>query len=293
MLQHNEHFPYFSVPSFEAKATAARRHAGFEAVIYAPIVTNEAEWIAFSQMSRNWLDDSKVWFDILEPGQNRSLEPAAPPLPQEVWSYDDDGNLIPRKDRGIFVPSLHTSPPPINNGQIYQNVDLFSRSEFRAVTVASVTLSDAVFSHFDVTFSNESDRILGIEQHQKLHDAFHSTSEKSSNYMLDPHSIAVQPVYLFNGVKGFKNKIVGYLVAIISWDYFLSELLPDNVVGMVAVLRNSCNQSYTYQLDGKQVRLSAASLFFYFPVLLNMSHLLHYRHFFWVKETCMTNLSIV
>jgi hypothetical protein len=259
ILQHKEHFPYFSVPSFEAKANAARHHAGFEAVIYAPIVTNEAEWMEFAQTSRHWLDDSKIWFDILEPGQNRSLEPAAPLLPETIWAYNDDGTLSPRKDRGIFVPSLHTSPPPMNNGQVYQNVDLFSRDEFRSVTVASVKLSDSVFSRFDVAFAKESDRILGVERHQLLHDAFHDATT-SSNDMLDPHSIAVQPVYLFNGVEGFKNKIVGYLVSIISWDYFLSELLPSNVAGMIAVIRNSCNQTYTYRLDGKQVSWTLSPL---------------------------------
>ena len=253
--QHKEHFPYFCVPSFEAKANAARRHAGFEAVIFAPIANNEAQWLEFAQTSRSWLDDSKVWYDILEPGQNRSLEPMTPLLPEMVWSYNDDGTLSERKDRGIFVPSLHTSPPPISNGQIYQNVDLFSHSEFRSVTVASVKSSDAVFSRFDTAFAHESDRILGAEQHQVVHDKFHPTTSLQTT--VHPHSIAVQPVYLFNGVEGSKNKIVGYLLSIISWDYFLSELLPDNVVGMVAVLKNSCNQTKTYQLNGKEVRVDA------------------------------------
>jgi hypothetical protein len=250
-VQHNEHFPHFSVPSFEAKANSARRHAGFEAVIYAPIATDIKEWFTFAQNSRGWIDDSKIWYDILQPGLNRSLEPSAPTLADVVWDYNDDGSLSPKKGRGIFVPSLHTSPPPINNGQIYQNVDLFSHSEYRAVTVASVKLSDAVFSRFDNSFALESDRILGEQQHQSVHDAFHPTT--LFNRMVHPHSIAVQPVYLYNGVEGAKNKIVGYLVSFISWDYFLSELLPDKVFGIVAVLRNSCNQTKTYQLNGKQV----------------------------------------
>jgi hypothetical protein len=36
-----------------------------------------------------------------------------------------------------------------------------------------------------------------------------------------------------------------------AWDAALLNLLPDDVVGIHAVIKNNCNQSYTYAIDGK------------------------------------------
>lgn len=50
--------------------------------------------------------------------------------------------------------------------------------------------------------------------------------------------------------------MVGFLSATVSWDFLLDDLLPDGVTGILAVLRNSCNQTYTYRMEGKSVSAS-------------------------------------
>ena len=44
--------------------------------------------------------------------------------------------------------------------------------------------------------------------------------------------------------------IVGVLQAFIYWKNYLDDLLPENAVGVVAVLDNTCNQSFTFGIDG-------------------------------------------
>jgi hypothetical protein len=202
-------------------------------------VIEEDKWINFTQYTRNWLDESKFIYDVLEPGKNRSLEPKAPPLPNAVWSYsEDDRSLVKRDGRGNFVPSFHISPPPFNSGEISENIDLFSDDNYKNISLAAVKLKDAVFSRFDPLYAEYVASIVGTNV----------TSLQAEH----PRSVAAQPVY--NKLDASTKKIVGYLYSIVSWKYYLSDLLPKGVNGVYVVLRNSCNQSVTYRLNGNEVR---------------------------------------
>lgn len=35
-----------------------------------------------------------------------------------------------------------------------------------------------------------------------------------------------------------------------AWDFSLRNLLPDSVAGLMAVIANNCNQTYTYEIAG-------------------------------------------
>ena len=248
--QHEGEFPYFAVPSFEAKAFETRKQATFEMITYAPIATVESSWLNHSQESRGWLDESKYLLDQLEPGSSRSSEPIAPPFDDVIWSFADDGTLVKRKDRGLFAPSYMISPPPIsNNSVVFENIDLFSNKNYKSVTLAAVKLKDAVFSRFDKYFAETVDGIIGEEHHERLHNSHHVICQEGR--LSHPHSIAAQPIY---SSLSRETKVVGYLFAVVAWENFLVNLLPDGVNGIFAVLRNSCYQSVTYELNGNEVR---------------------------------------
>jgi len=136
-------FPYFVVPGFEAYAYEARTQAGLEMIQYAPIANNVQQWINFSQTTRTWIDESKQIYDDLNRGENRAAEPSAAlkPLPPYVYQYTSDGSFA-TIDHGfrLFVPSLQTSPPPLENATHYENVDLFSNRLFKDLCLASVSL---------------------------------------------------------------------------------------------------------------------------------------------------------
>jgi hypothetical protein len=220
------------------KAHDARMLAAFETITYAPIVIDQGGWINFTNYTRDWIEESKHWYDILEPGLNRSLEPKTPPLSNITWAYStQDGSLVKRLGRGNLVPSFQISPPPLSTVGIYQNIDLFSDLNFKHVSTAAVQLNDAVFSKFSSTYAVYVESIVGDENEEDDH-AVH------------PHSVAAQPV--FNTLETSK-KIVGYLYSIISWNHYLNDLLPEGVSGVHVVFRNSCNQSFTYQLNGNKV----------------------------------------
>jgi len=106
---------------------------------------------------------------------------------------------------------------------------------------------DAVFSPFDDKFATYVDSVVGQERHSLMH-------EDTGSHML-PHSIAAQPVYknFERRLDGSLDTVIGYLFSVISWDTYLDNLLPQGINGIVAVLRNSCNQSYTFEINGQEV----------------------------------------
>jgi hypothetical protein len=70
------------------------------------------------------------------------------------------------------------------------------------------------------------------------------------SYYEHPHSIYGQPVY--SEISG--TEMVGVVFAVVAWDRYLANLLPTGVKGIHAVLQNTCEQSYTYVINGDMVR---------------------------------------
>lgn len=50
------------------------------------------------------------------------------------------------------------------------------------------------------------------------------------------------------------SDVVGFTYAFLAWDSYFAGILPEGVKGVYAVLRNTCNQSITYVLEGNDVR---------------------------------------
>ena len=83
------------------------------------------------------------------------------------------------------------------------------------------------------------------EQHQALH------SVRKGSRADHPHSFAWHPVH--KEIGNSDSEIVGFFIAGMAWDVSLRNLLPENMtLGIFAVLRNNCGQTYTYLLQGRE-----------------------------------------
>jgi hypothetical protein len=47
-----------------------------------------------------------------------------------------------------------------------------------------------------------------------------------------------------------RRQVVGALSSILNFRYYLTSVIPDHMNGIIVVLQNTCNEQYTYQLDG-------------------------------------------
>jgi len=82
---------------------------------------------------------------------------------------------------------------------------------------------------------------------QEEHEAMHSKLIDSDSQ--NPHSFVYTPVHKVVG--DYNSEVVAIFGTGTAWDAALRNLLPDNVVGIHAVIKNDCNQSYTYEINGK------------------------------------------
>jgi hypothetical protein len=149
------------------------------------------------------------------------------------------------------------SPPPYSPEVI--NYNFFSedyiKEMFHTVLVARESVMSAVQSSRDstdgsVTTTNTN---MLLENHLKHEQpATTAPTAKDDQNLMHPHSILAQPI--FNRLKDESSSVSALLLAVIPWDRYVVGLLPEHVKGIYVVLRNSCNQSYTYKLDGSAVR---------------------------------------
>jgi hypothetical protein len=79
-------------------AHTAQIESGVEEWIYEPIVQNSdfTRRIKLTKKTKGWLDESKIVFDQLEPGLNRSMEPKRTYVPPLIFRFDTKGNKTSR-----------------------------------------------------------------------------------------------------------------------------------------------------------------------------------------------------
>jgi hypothetical protein len=142
------------------------------------------------------------------------------------------------------------SPPPFNPGFINFNLPTFpgTKEQIAATTMENAPILEKVV---------DLHRLGLVAQNPADHDAYHArfvTWNRSQEYSAfgNPHSILTQPVYdtLFNATA---KVVVAFVFGVVPWDRYVSGLLPEGVLGISLILRNSCGQAYTYELTGNTV----------------------------------------
>ena len=149
--------------------------------------------------------------------------------------------FIPEVERDEYFVSWNYSPPPFTYGAINWNI-------------ASVPDYDAVVQTV-LELKNETavTRVrkyvsVGTALKPEEHEAMHSKLPESQ--VEHPHSFLFHPVH--EDVTDYNSRIVGILVCGVAWDASLLNLLPDNVDGIHAVIKNNCDQAYTYEINGPE-----------------------------------------
>jgi hypothetical protein len=93
-----------------------------------------------------------------------------------------------------------------------------------------------------------------FEDHEAYHGRFgdwEGEAHASSNTYTHPHGIIMEPV--FSKLHDPSSDMVGIIIGILPWDRYLVDLLPEGVKGIHCILKNTCGQSFTYDLSGNGV----------------------------------------
>jgi Adenylate and Guanylate cyclase catalytic domain len=243
-------WPLVSIPHFEAKGQLFLQESGATLLSFSPLVhrKDKAMWENYSQTHQGWvqegLDYQYYTQSLLLPSNNppetsvMDVKPIAIPITPYVYFHGSHGNPVPEPEADenfddksdLLAVTWQMAPAP--NDPDLVNYNALSTADFRRSFQGMIDTNHAIISEvMDFT----SDTSIGNPQSCLLHPVYDQ----------------IMAVDEFG--ETLTKKMVGYISATIPWHVYFNNLLPNGVSGIVLVLSNTCEQEYTYKLDGHQV----------------------------------------
>jgi class 3 adenylate cyclase len=255
----NASWPFVTVPFFEVIGELAREKSGLEFIAMLPWVTGEnaLQWEQYSVQNQWWIDESQKISIASNSGlfstdYKNTTERFINPLLWDMVTDPVTGNVTFYSSRtenpqGPFTPFWQMTPPPFSPSVMNLNV----------LSLSSAALSQVsdVYRNRDTVFTVVANlHGLGdLAVKRSDHDAFHhslaaGSYKNSTDFYTHPHSAVLAPI--FSELHDNSSAIVGILVAVLPWDRYLVNLLPESASSVTCILKNTCGQAFTYRLDG-------------------------------------------
>jgi hypothetical protein len=269
-----ETFPFVTLPFFEVIGAQARQVSGIEALYWGPLLpgaSDESLWAYYSDAHQNWLTESRKI--ELSRGNTNLGEYGNSSIIPFIWESNELGEVVPPSGKGHHQPIWQISPPPFSPHVV--NYNLRHAYNIDRVHEAASTLRHGVIDRV-----TDSSLYSGLFQSIQTHEAYHDTlvqKEKGENYTasMQPHTLFVEPIYadLFNQDT---SPIVAHAFGLMTWDRYVADLLPEGVSGITVVIRNTCGQTFTYDLNENDVRIKRKTgTFVQEPALTRLCILYH------------------
>lgn len=152
---------------------------------------------------------------------------------QRNISTTSANGLVPDGPRDVYFPVYQNSPPAPTYASMNWNVATSPLYE-RVVKLATDMKNE--------TFSVSGEGVTGVRTMEPNPFDQYGRDQPEIHYF---HSV-------LDRVEGDNTNVVGVIMLSVSLELFTSGLIPDDVQGLMVVFRSSCNQNYTYVIEGKQ-----------------------------------------
>ncbi|GKY99150.1 hypothetical protein MPSEU_000870500 [Mayamaea pseudoterrestris] len=248
----NQTFPFVSIDIFETLARHTREQSGIESLVYSPIVRDRdrVSWESYSVDAQQWIQQSIEQYQA-SPGLVSSKDVtygAMDPIYPQIFAVNG-GERSPAETASSYTPYWHVSPLPsttyfINSNQL--ETLYFDKNVFNAATIAR----EGVYTQMVDISALAKDDLFGTDTHVAYHEQFLVNELNVAKALSMPHAYLVEPV--FAEVSNPTALVVGYLQALVPFDRFLWNVLPEGVSGVYVVLQNSCGEVSTYVLNGNK-----------------------------------------
>mmetsp|Transcript_27767 Transcript_27767/g.64985 ORF Transcript_27767/g.64985 Transcript_27767/m.64985 type:complete len:1198 (+) Transcript_27767:98-3691(+) len=235
-----ETFPYVTIKDFEVLGESIRERSGLESLTWTPFVpvNEEGKWNNYSAANQGWVDYSRK--TVLAASDDEQL----------YRSYQEGpiGPMfkLPGPPQQLSAPVWQQSPPPFSV-QRTLNLDLMTtgtitQTRYNVLArVKHLTFGDI---DTDVNLINSAFR-------KEDHELYHARKvdwNKSLPATDLPHSFIAEPV--FSEINDPTSELVGQVIGYVALDNYVVDLLPDGINNITLVMRNSCNQTFTYDIRG-------------------------------------------
>eukprot|EP00934_Nitzschia_sp_Nitz4_P002225 Nitzschia sp. Nitz4//scaffold55_size114948//37568//41472//NITZ4_003894-RA/size114948-augustus-gene-0.69-mRNA-1//-1//CDS//3329554509//2225//frame0 len=215
---------------------------GFTRSLSAYVYENEPGAWPFFHMPRYAMYGN----DLRQQGHLENFAPFVRVERDQLEEWEKVGFLT-MKERETYWAGFVCAPAPYSYGLInWWNVG--SNDVYGPMIEAMVDMKyDPVLSPvkpYEVAIRTMHSR----EEHEEMHTDLDILDGSPAS----PHSFWGFPVY--ENPLDKESRIVATHLAAMAWDVFLLGLLPEGVRGITVVVDNTCDQSFTFELDGPRVR---------------------------------------
>jgi class 3 adenylate cyclase len=234
---------FLTVPDAEMILGTARSTSGSLLVAYLPFVAGDEYelWGEYSTEKQRWIYEAN--------GNSMLPDPIMP----QIWHHPDDTEIKHRRglsqcspsrrnleeemripeepQNGPFAPVWTFSPPPPPNDTSHINYNMMRKPVYKKAV--------------DFIEYTRKPMFLDVCTQTKWF------GESAPDRGEDPQTVIVYPVF-----EDFTedSKIVGHLVAVIPWNVFFEKILSDKSKPVTAVLSNTCNEVFSYSIEGSDAR---------------------------------------
>ncbi|KAL7569745.1 hypothetical protein ACA910_005691 [Epithemia clementina (nom. ined.)] len=230
----NSSMPYYMIPRYESFASELGAQAHMELM---------------SVMKRAEKEDlepyaalvDQVYEDII--AESHAISPGFPFKPEQYTPYIKkfvQNEPVPDNTSELYYLQLHRSPPFAD----YRGINWNAAS---VPNYAKVYKAHEILQNETLFAAVQPFAAIGEQEHARIHSQMPGQSVNDH-----PHSCVSYPIHskIIRQNNDEDLKIVAVVQGCMAWDAPLRNLIPKEITGIVVVIQNNCNQSYTYRIDG-------------------------------------------
>ncbi|KAL7570689.1 hypothetical protein ACA910_017813 [Epithemia clementina (nom. ined.)] len=250
-------FPFVTIENWETYGHQARQQGAIEVVSFCTWLKTEEQIQAFpayaAQYNEAWQQESVAIHKKLNPRVRNTTFPISELAPF-VYNIADPTNpstegIYPSTGPDPVLPIWMQSPPSQNLGSgILGNIYVYWKEHIDVV----LSTKKMHLGPMNTQAASQVDLIVGSQAHIDYHTTLHSDetlgiikpSEQAHGVFFAPVATRLDPSA---GVE-----VGGILAGLFGFDAFLVNILPNGIRGINVVIRNSCNDAYTYELHGNE-----------------------------------------
>ena len=144
--------------------------------------------------------------------------------------------MIPEDKAPFYDVLTQRSPPPTSYNTL--NFNAYSVPDYKAYYDAGRILKGQVLTTKVRPFASSS-----VRDHALIH------SQLPNQNLDHPHSF--NSLLIREDPHDLDSPVVGVISGPVAWDASLRNVLPEGVKGIRVIIRNNCNDTFTYEIEGK------------------------------------------
>ncbi|CAB9526550.1 Receptor-type guanylate cyclase gcy (Partial), partial [Seminavis robusta] len=244
----NHSLPFVNPPNYAFRAETVAILAQLFFIVILPVVPRDQlqTWNQYAQENQQWRAEGWAQVVGVNPESINVTEVGFNPMPGQMMNFHNPNGPGPVQkvapNQTQYFPMWCTWP--VNPGTM-ANVDLYGDVEHRVPMDTTVNTGKPTFEISTDYIDKEKDGRYGMLKRNTLFD-----------YQDDPHAVAFYPIFdKFSYYEDSDSdpdppKVGAVFLIMIYWRTYFDNLLPPGADGIFVILENTCDQVYTYRIDG-------------------------------------------